>query len=192
MTRSNSSGTDKRKSASKRLLKELPTPEQMENIIDNLRQMPAYAVAITGTAYLEHILEILLKTSFRKLKREDETRLFDGNSGAVLGTFSAKIRIAHATKLIGANSFSDLMVINDIRNTFAHSLHKVTFATKGVKEDCLSLAIVKSMDKEVGRERDKSPKGKFCSAIEDLFVAIRVRIVDFQIEESKKAGERTP
>jgi hypothetical protein len=49
-----------------------------------------------GAAYLEHVLEVYLRTVFKPLSKNDDTRMFDGAAGGILGTFSNKIRIAYA------------------------------------------------------------------------------------------------
>ena len=129
-------------SASKKLLKELPPKETMDEIISDLMALGPQATAIIGAAYLEHSLELLLRTSFRALSKGDDRRMFDGAARGILGTFSAKIRIAYATKLIHKKVYEALLLINEIRNVFAHSLHKVDFGHELIKKDCRQLGMI--------------------------------------------------
>jgi hypothetical protein len=62
-------------SASKKLLKELPTKEQMTEIIFDLKSHGDAATAMMGCAYPEHALESLFKAHFRPLNSEDTTRM---------------------------------------------------------------------------------------------------------------------
>ena len=66
-----------------------------------------------------------------------EKRMFSGAQNGVLATVSAKVRIAFALGLLSDETYADLLLINDIRNTFAHSLHKgVNFDNEYVVADC--------------------------------------------------------
>jgi hypothetical protein len=125
--------------ASRRLLKELPTDDEMSVIITDLRSHGDAPTALLGAAYLENALKEILKGKFVTLNKEDENRMFDGAANGVLGTFSAKIRLAYAINILGPIAYHDLMLINDIRNVFAHSLHKVSFSNEHVASDCRKL-----------------------------------------------------
>jgi hypothetical protein len=67
--------------------------------------------------------------------------MFDGSANGILGTTSNKIRVAYATKLIEPDLYADLMLINEIRNVFAHSLHKPDFSHTFVQADCSRLKL---------------------------------------------------
>jgi len=126
-------------SSSRKLLKELPSEEKMSEIMVDLTAHGPQATVIMGAAYLEHALELLLRAKFIVLTKADDRRIFDGASGGILGSFSAKIRIAYAMQLLHENPYKALLIINDIRNVFAHSLHKVDFDHELVRKDCISL-----------------------------------------------------
>ncbi len=160
---------------SKKLLKELPTEPQMHSILVNLTKAGDRATAVMGAAYLEHALELLLKAHFRPLGKEENTRMFDGSQGAILGTFSAKIRVAYATKLLHRNAYRALLLINDIRNVFAHSLHKVTFSDPDIIEDCKTLLTLSAAltDNAGVTESDRARK-IYARVVRTLFVSLRM------------------
>jgi hypothetical protein len=58
--------------------------------------------------------------------------LFDG-SNAPLGSFSAKIALAHRIGLISGSFARNLHLIRRIRNEFAHNIHGGSFEDSGVK-----------------------------------------------------------
>jgi DNA-binding MltR family transcriptional regulator len=129
--------------ASKKLLKELPSPDEMSELIGNLKQAGHRATAILGAAYLEHALESLLRAYMtEELSKEEVVRLFDGAQGGILGSFSAKIRVAYAIRLLHRNPYRALLLMNDIRNVFAHSLYSVDFCTDLIVQDCKQLTTI--------------------------------------------------
>jgi hypothetical protein len=123
-------------SFSKKLLKELPPKEKMEDIFMEAFSGSDHGTVLSAVAYLDHSLELLFKASFRKLDKDEAIRMFDGAANAILGTTSNKIRMAYAMRLIDKRTYDDLMRMNDIRNVFAHTLHSVSFDTPAIKEDC--------------------------------------------------------
>jgi hypothetical protein len=132
-------------SSSRKLLKELPSQEKMDEIMSDLKAFGPQATAIMGAAYLDHALELMLRASFRKLEDNPDRRIFDGNAGGFLATLSAKTHVAYATKLLDSKVFEALVLINAIRNTFAHSLHVVDFDHELVAEDCQKLVNISSV-----------------------------------------------
>jgi hypothetical protein len=125
--------------ASRRLLRELPSQDEMNEIISNLKEQSPQGLALMGAAYLDNSLERLILAHFIPLTTEDRHRFFDGGSNAILGPLSAKIRMAYALGGIGKIVYSDLLLINEIRNVFAHSLHRVTFNNDLIIRDCAKL-----------------------------------------------------
>jgi hypothetical protein len=125
---------------SKRLLKELPSEAKMNRTIDRLAKYGHQATALMGAAYLEQALSAYLRIVFRPMDDDEEAQMFDGGRNGILSTFSSKIRIAYALGLLHRNPYHAMLLINDIRNVFAHSLYRVTFRNKLIAEDCKKLA----------------------------------------------------
>ena len=126
-------------SSSKKLLKELPTDKAMMDTLIGLMDASDQGVALTGAAYLDHVLQVLLTAYFRVLTTEERSRMFDGSANGILGATTAKIRLAYAMSLLGPLEYRDLLLINDIRNVFAHTLHHISFANELVADDCATL-----------------------------------------------------
>lgn len=129
--------------ASKKLLKELPPEHHMKANIVELLEKSHQAAALTGAAYLDHALQVLFLAAMRPLNSDQRARMFSGPN-AILGTTSAKIYMAYAMRLIAEQTFRDLLLINDIRNVFAHTLHDVTFETNEIALDCSKLQTFKA------------------------------------------------
>src|SRR5262249_48972081 len=161
-------------SSSKKLLKQLPTDDEMRQTLIGLLTASDQVVAITGAAYLDHALQVLLTASFRPLTRRDWTRMFDGAANGILGSTSAKIRVAYAARLIEFQQYKDLLLINDIRNVFAHSLHDVDFSNALIEADCTNL---RSHEPSLGlAQQPQNSKERYLSNIFALYLALRQHV----------------
>jgi hypothetical protein len=74
-------------------------------------------MALSGTAYLDDRLGKLIEAY---LVAETDASKLIWNSMAPLGTFSARIMLAHALGLIKAKERDQLNMLRKIRNLFAH------------------------------------------------------------------------
>lgn len=61
--------------------------------------------------------------------------------GAPIGTFSAKIKVAHAMEVFGDKTRSDLDRIRAVRNAFAHARKPIKFTTSAVETVCSQLRV---------------------------------------------------
>lgn len=101
--------------------------------------------AVMLGASVETALEKLLASRMRDDLRSDERSKLFGFEGAI-GTFSAKIIVAYAMKIIGPITYSDLNLIKLLRNEFAHSRVPFDFQTPEVVAVCNELQIPKLPD----------------------------------------------
>lgn len=159
--------------SSRKLLKELPSAEVMQERLLTLLNQSDQAIALAGPAYLDHALETLLEARFRTLSREDRARMFDGAQGGILGTASAKIRLAFAMELIRDETYRDLLLINDIRNVFAHTLHHCDFDSPLIAQDCAKLS---SFKPDVFAAIQQTARQRFVHNILTLYVEILERV----------------
>jgi hypothetical protein len=160
--------------ASRLLLKELPSDAELTRRMSSLKRYGHQATAIMGAAYLEHALEVLVRQRFRKLHRDDDIRMFDGAQGGILAGLSNKVRIAYAMKLIHEDPYKALLLVNDIRNVFAHSLHRVTFRNGLVKRDCDQLCqIAVALSSIAGVNPDDKAIDIYAKIVRALYLSIR-------------------
>ena len=90
--------------------------------------------AITLDCWLDSLLEGLLERAFSQQSKK-VPGLFDCN-------ILQKAKFAYALGLINKPTFRDLKVINQIRNTFAHS-ESMDFANPEVQKKCKGLSTAK-------------------------------------------------
>ncbi len=99
------------------------------------------ATAVMFGSFVEANLERFLASRMRSdLNSKDRKMLFE-YEGAV-GTFSSKIVMAYALKLIGPATRFDLDLIRQLRNEFAHSRMTFGFMTPEIKAVCDQFKIV--------------------------------------------------
>ena len=91
--------------------------------------------ALLATAWLDMHLEQTLREWFDYDYPKDDETIFS-QDGAPLRPFGAKINMALALGVIGAQTRLALLQIAKIRNVFAHSAHNVTFDTPEIKLAC--------------------------------------------------------
>jgi DNA-binding MltR family transcriptional regulator len=115
--------------------------------------------ALVGAALIDQKLADTLRAFFVPGKTAGE--LLDGGT-APLGTFSARIKAAHALGLIDAFELRECNLIRKIRNEFAHSVHGLAFADPTITVLCDKL----QSDLPSGREAFVGkPRGVFINAV---------------------------
>ncbi len=92
------------------------------------------AAALMFGSLLESTLQQLILTKLTASAREREDKLFGAR--APLREFSAKIEIGYALGLYGPLTYSDLDVVRDVRNAFAHTRQPIDFNTLEVANVC--------------------------------------------------------
>lgn len=118
------------------LIRSEPTPQQIENIENELYLSSSdRAAAIMWSSFLEVGLERLLACMLRSDLSPDDRKNVFGFGGA-LNSFSSKIVMAYALKLIGPQTRFDFDQIKFLRNVFAHSWTSISFETPEVSAVC--------------------------------------------------------
>jgi len=93
-------------------------------------------IAIVGAAYLDSMLERLLRQVFIEAPDEVERLL---RPDSPLGSNGSRYEIAYCLGLITRDQRHDLKVIAKIRNTFAHDFKANSFDVPPVRDFCASL-----------------------------------------------------
>lgn len=101
--------------------------------------------AIIGAAWVEEELQAAIESGVEADKSASD-RLFR-RSGPV-SSFSAKIDLARFLGILSAVVASDLHIIRDVRNEFAHSVldrdsSTLSFSTNRISDKCLAIRVVK-------------------------------------------------
>lgn len=110
--------------------------EKINSLKQEFKGSSDRAAAIIGGAFLEDILETILRYYFIGDKKHDSL-LFEGNG--ILGTFSSKISLAYRIGLISKGEYEKLEVIRSIRNRFAHELSFLNFNEQSIASKCKNI-----------------------------------------------------
>jgi len=122
------------------LIKERVSQADLPALFGELRDMHDRAAGILAATLLESSLEELLTSQMIRLSRDDFDQLFSGD--APLSSFSAKIRIARAFKMVHKSTASELIIVKEIRNVFAHAQVSVSFETPVIAQQITRLTTV--------------------------------------------------
>jgi hypothetical protein len=91
--------------------------------------------AIIECSNLENKLDLLIKNNLDHFTNKQKEDLFEAK-GAPLQSFSGKIQVAFAMKLIGLNTYKDMMALKNVRNVFAHAKISVDFHVPAIIKEC--------------------------------------------------------
>ena len=96
------------------------------------------AVVILAAAYLDQILQDLLTTVLLIESETQRKTLFEGPA-APFATFSSRIAVSYALRLISKDERTDLDAVRSVRNKFAHRFSDVSFESEAIKSVCKGL-----------------------------------------------------
>jgi hypothetical protein len=74
--------------------------------------------------------------------------MFDASQGGYISSLDAQLRLAFALGWIEADFFEDALIIQGIRNVFAHSFHDISFLKNEIKADCQKLKMKFPLDSD--------------------------------------------
>jgi hypothetical protein len=124
--------------------------------------------AIIVSALLEQALEFALASHF--VTSEAETRAFfaDQDDGGL--TFATKIRLALALGVIEEKIRSELTLIKNIRNVFAHTRASVSFEDPGIVVNCDLLKLAAEASGGLLTPRPHTAKEKFAFSVRHIYL----------------------
>ena len=146
--------------------------QRMMALVEEMAQQTDRGAAIIATAWVEEAISAAIE-SFLQSETKAWQRLFDGNGP--LATLSAKIDLARLLGLTTETIRSDLHIIRDIRNEFAHQIAhktehtKLTFSSNHIRDKCMALRCV-------AHEKPSEPRAAFvraCAILNSDFEMIR-------------------
>jgi len=128
--------------ALRRLSRKIPTPPEVDQILESLRGEKDMSVAIVASALMDAALERLLIKRFKSKNKELEGRLFQNNGP--LSSLNGKILVAHAFGIITSPLAEEMHSIRAIRNTFAHGKLPVSFSSEEVAREVAVLRLARA------------------------------------------------
>jgi DNA-binding MltR family transcriptional regulator len=127
------------------------TPEEQSArgfaLRDRLRDETDRGKIIVAASYLDEELELVIRTMMRDLPKDLEAELFRGYGP--LASFSGKIKLAFALKIINEAIYKDLLVIKALRNHFAHAYSHDSAYDNWIQESAMSLEFGNTDDQKL-------------------------------------------
>jgi len=111
--------------------------DEFNQLNARLRDLDDRGLVLSLAAFADDSLRELLRAFMRESAAADQ--LLDGFN-APLGTFSARIKAAHALGLLTGDQCNDLENLRKIRNAFSHTWEPITFDAPQVKDRILNLS----------------------------------------------------
>ncbi|SRR6266852_189559 len=93
-------------------------------------------IAVVGAAYLDSMLDRLLRAVFIDAPKDVERLL---RPDSALGSNGARYQIAYCLGLITVDQRDDMKTVARIRNEFAHNFKEASFSDSPVREYCSAL-----------------------------------------------------
>jgi hypothetical protein len=144
--------------------------------------MDPRAAAIILSSLVETILELAISSKMVRLNERNFESMFRGGT-APLSSLSAKIAMAFALGLVGAELRSQLDRFRSIRNVFAHAMVRVTFDHPEIVEECLKLDPQKIIEGRYEPATD-SPRERF-TMVGWITVTLLLRNLQHRREEGR-------
>ena len=140
--------------ASRRQFQTLPTLcADAARLVEDLERETDRGVALLAVAFLDDVLDLLLRASF--VDDPDVVNRMIG-PGRPLESFGSRTHISYCIGILGEDVYSDINLIREIRNDFAHR-QPTNFEQVDIKLKCAKLCCVAPMlhedDKCTMRER---------------------------------------
>jgi hypothetical protein len=114
----------------KKLSKERPTGEDIEQALLELATDGPRGAAVLGAALVEDVLQGCIEGRFVELSAVERDHLFSGTGP--LSSFSAKTKLGFAMGIFGPRTRDDLDSVREIRNALAHAKRLFTFETPAI------------------------------------------------------------
>jgi hypothetical protein len=129
----------------RRYSKLVPDEAAIRKLLQDLEKdttgLADYAITLICQTFVERALEIAILAYLAPDDEEANKRIFNYDHRGPISDFSAKIKMGYVLGIFGKTTRSDLDLIREIRNAFAHSLQPISYKTKEVTDMCDRLAI---------------------------------------------------
>lgn len=124
----------------RRLSRQRIDKEDLQRVADEVRSMNDRPAAMVAATLVEDALEDAILSRMRKLTKAEYRDLFFVDSP--LATFSSKIRVASALKVVYRSWARQIVLVKEIRNVFAHARTHIDFATPEIMEHTKHITVI--------------------------------------------------
>ena len=166
---------------------DFPSDPEFHAFLDEFQRESDRAAAVLAAAFLDELLERLLRRSFTNEDKAVEV-LF--RWPGPLSSFAGKISVAYAVGLISTQERHDLDLMRDIRNDFGHELQGLSFGTRSIADRCRGFELNEerfAAQPDLGADYPREPRKRF-----DLAVALLAWYITRRISAAKRFASPYP
>jgi DNA-binding MltR family transcriptional regulator len=148
--------------------------QNFSEVLEHIKEETDRATVVILSAHLEDKLEAALRKRINPAKSKDSTnRLFEYNGP--LGTFSARIEIAHAFAVIEKATCAQLHTFRELRNACAHSRRPISLQVAELKTavEAFNTAPNSFHEQLVGKVKHTNVRSQMVLEVVMLTTAIR-------------------
>src|ERR1051325_129004 len=142
----------------KRTFQTIPNlTDDVSRLVDDLERESDRGAALVGAAFLDDVLDVLLRAAF--INEPDVVGKLMG-MGRPLESFGSRAHLSYCMGLLGADVYADINLIREIRNDFAHR-GPTSFDMPEIGAKCLRLRILCT----VGVDESCGPRERFIATV---------------------------
>ena len=110
-------------------------------LVDDLEKETDRGIALLGAAFLDDVLDVMIRASF-----VDDVEAMNKllGPGRPLESFGSRAHLAYCVGLLGEDIYEDLNLLREIRNDFAHR-HPANFNSEQIRSKCERLKCVSAL-----------------------------------------------
>lgn len=144
--------------------------KKIDKFLDEFQKETPRAAAILGVAYLDHLLNELLKSKL--VKNETIFKSFIDRL-----TFEQRVILCYLIGIISIKERDDLRRINKIRGHFAHDFNLNSFDEKDTPAECDKLYLPQVLQKRTKFLAFDTPRSKYTITVVMLMMMLQIRLL---------------
>jgi hypothetical protein len=137
--------------------------EERAALLDALIEPPlAISHAIMGALAVEHELELSIKSRLRRIS-QDEWEAMLSDADGPLGNFDRKIKFAKYLGILDSQTRTNLDIIRNVRNKFAHTKRLISFEHSYIADELARVKAPKGFKRQIAKSSRFAPQWRYVS-----------------------------
>jgi DNA-binding MltR family transcriptional regulator len=137
--------------------------DERNALLDAMLTPPlAISYAIIGALLVEDELELSIKSRLRKISQQEWESILADKDGP-LGNFDRKIKFASYLGILDADMQTNLDIIRNVRNRFAHTKRLISFDHSFIADELAKMAALKGVKRGFHHTSKFAPQWRYIS-----------------------------
>lgn len=139
------------------------TLEERNAMLDAILTPPlAISYALIGALAVEHELELSIKARLRRISQNEWETILSDKDGP-LGTLDRKIKFASYLGVLDSSMRTNLDIIRNIRNKFAHTKRLIDFDHPFISDELAKISAPKGQKRRFAKTAEHPPQWRYVS-----------------------------